>query len=135
MNSRKVSKGTRRRMFVFGTISLVSIIYLGYTLYNYTTKIANLQNEHKYLTRKIEELKVNENNLENEIIKLKDPEYIAKYARENYQYSKDGEYIIQLPKKEKTIEKGKSKIDLTLPIVTSTIVVSLFIIIKKINHK
>ena len=34
--------------------------------------------------------------LEKEVNKLQDPEYIAKYAREKYLYSKDGEYIIKI---------------------------------------
>ena len=29
--------------------------------------------------------------------KLQDPDYIARYAREKYFYSKDGEYIIKIP--------------------------------------
>ena len=32
-----------------------------------------------------------------DIKKLKDPEYVARYAREKYMYSKDGELIIRLP--------------------------------------
>ena len=34
----------------------------------------------------------------NEIQKLRDPEYLARYAREHFLYSKDGEYIIRLEK-------------------------------------
>ena len=29
--------------------------------------------------------------------KLQDPDYIARYAREKYLYSKDGEFILRLP--------------------------------------
>ena len=32
-----------------------------------------------------------------EIEKLKEPDYIARYAREKYLYSKDGEIIIRIP--------------------------------------
>ena len=38
--------------------------------------------------------------LNQEIIKLQDPEYLARYAREKYFYSKDGELIIKLPDEE-----------------------------------
>ena len=34
--------------------------------------------------------------LETDILKLKDPDYIAKYVREKYFYSKDGELILRL---------------------------------------
>ena len=29
--------------------------------------------------------------------KLQNPDYIARYAREKYSYSKDGEYVLQIP--------------------------------------
>ena len=38
-----------------------------------------------------------EDKLNSDIKKLKDPEYVARYAREKYMYSKDGELIIRLP--------------------------------------
>ena len=34
--------------------------------------------------------------LESDILKLKDPDYIAKYVREKYYYSKDGEVILRI---------------------------------------
>ena len=37
-----------------------------------------------------------EENLKDEINKLQDPEYMAKYAREKYLYSKNGEIIIKI---------------------------------------
>ena len=45
-----------------------------------------------------------------EIQKLKDPDYLARYARENYLYSKDGEYIIKIEEKDKET-KEESTID------------------------
>ena len=49
-------------------------------------------------------MKESEEDLSNEIERLKDPDYLARYARENYSYSKDGEYIIKLDK-DNNIEK------------------------------
>ena len=37
-----------------------------------------------------------EETLKSEIVKLQDDEYIARYAREKYLYSKDGEIIIKI---------------------------------------
>ena len=34
--------------------------------------------------------------LEGKVVKLQDPEYVAKYAREKYLYTSDGELIIDL---------------------------------------
>ena len=45
----------------------------------------------------IEELTDEEKVLNSDIKKLEDPEYVARYAREKYLYSKDGELIIRIP--------------------------------------
>ena len=43
-----------------------------------------------YANDKEEELKAT-------VTKLQDPDYVARYAREKYLYSKDGEIIIRIP--------------------------------------
>jgi len=43
------------------------------------------------------ELKDKEDELKGQVNKLQDPDYIARYAREKYLYSKDGEIIIRIP--------------------------------------
>ena len=57
----------------------------------------------KGLKKEISELKTaymekleEEDILNDEISKLQDPEYLAKYAREKYLYSKDDEIIIKI---------------------------------------
>lgn len=51
----------------------------------------------KQLEKKIALLKEEEKILESDIQKLEDPSYVARYAREKYLYSKDGEIIIRMP--------------------------------------
>ena len=51
----------------------------------------------KNTKEKLVYLKDEEDKLNSDIKKLKDPEYVARYAREKYMYSKDGELIIRLP--------------------------------------
>ena len=60
--------------------------------------------EKKYVTlqEQAEDLKI-------DIEKLNDPDYLANYARENYLYSKDGEYVLQLKEETEDIEE---KIDI-----------------------
>ena len=48
-------------------------------------KLVELQEEEKQLTIDVE--------------KMQDPEYVGRYLREKYFYSKDGEYIIRIPEK------------------------------------
>lgn len=52
------------------------------------------------LKNKYSELLESEESLEGEVVKLQDPEYVAKYAREKYLFTKDGELIIDMGKSE-----------------------------------
>ncbi len=103
MVRKKVTKASRRRLLFFGTISLGIIAYFVFSLTYYTTSIYRLRKEEKKLTQNLTSLKADEKNLKTEIEKLKDPEYLARYARENYLYSKDGEIVIQLQKENKVV--------------------------------
>ena len=47
------------------------------------------------------------------LLKLQDSNYLARYARENYDYTKDGEYVIKINKEEKE-EKNKEKTDIEI---------------------
>lgn len=81
---------------IFGFLSLISVSYFLYSLVSYGIRLKSLSDEDKLLKSQIEALKAKEASLSIDIQKLKDPEYLAKYARENYSYSKDGEYIIRI---------------------------------------
>ena len=88
--SKKNKKLAKRRLIVFGSLSIVAIIWFFSTLITYTMNIKNLKNE--------------KTNLENEIEKLKDPEYLARYARSEYSYSKsEGEYVIKINEDEDNV--------------------------------
>ena len=43
-----------------------------------------------------EELLEEQDSLKSEVVKLQDPEYVARYAREKYLYTKDGETILKI---------------------------------------
>ena len=49
------------------------------------------------LTAKLEELQKEEEELKADVERLQDPDYVARYAREKYYYSKDGELILKIP--------------------------------------
>ena len=102
--AKKISKASKRRLTLFGPLSLIAILYFLFTLGVYSYKLVSLYIEEKSLNQKLVSLQAEENELKIEIQKLKDPDYLARYARENYLYSKDGEYIIKIddPKKETT---------------------------------
>ena len=56
-----------------------------------------IKREKSELNDKLANLKDEEDTLNSDIKKLKDPDYVARYAREKYMYSKEGELIIRIP--------------------------------------
>ena len=96
MSKKKIPKASKKRLLVFGTLSIIIIIYFLFQLLFYTYRIYNLKRELGKLQKNYTSLKKEEKELRNEIDKLQDSDYIARYARENYSYSKNGEYIIKL---------------------------------------
>ncbi len=95
-------KKKRMRFRVDGKIFVIFIFFgsvmstLGYTLFNNFLQINKLNSEKKFIEDNINSLKDEEASLEADIQKLSDSSYIARYAREKYLYSKDGELIIRM---------------------------------------
>ena len=73
---------SKRRMLFLGFSSTIIIVVMTFSIGKYWVEILDKEKE--------EELKVDANKLQN-------PDYIARYAREKYFYSKDGEFILQIP--------------------------------------
>ncbi len=90
------NKKVRRRLKIYFITVVGLLSFFGYKMYYYWPKIFSNYREQKQLEQKYEDLLEDEELLSGEIIKLKDPDYIARYAREKYLYSKDGELIIKI---------------------------------------
>lgn len=65
-------------------------------MFSYWSVIYSNVKEKKELELKYKEILEREDLLKSEISKLEDEEYVARYAREKFLYSKDGEIIIKL---------------------------------------
>ena len=96
----RVSKKSKRRLMIFGILSIVAIFYFFVTLIGYTYSYISLKQEESKLKSELLALQDEKANLKIEIEKLNDPEYVARYAKENYLYSSDGEYVIKIDSKE-----------------------------------
>lgn len=94
---KKISKKARTRMFLFFIVFGSIISSLSYSFFTNVSKIIEIKKEKETLSDKLVSLKDEEDKLNSDIKKLSDPEYIARYAREKYMYSKEGELIIRLP--------------------------------------
>lgn len=108
MAKKKITRASKRRLLLFGTISIVVIVSFFVSLSCYMVDIYNLKHESKQLENKMTELEHDEDNLKTQIDMLKDEEYLARYARENYLYSKDGEIVFKI---ESTKQKEDNKED------------------------
>ena len=99
--ARKKIKKKARRIATFGMISIIAIVLVFITLGSVFVEIIDKYNEKNSLENKLLNLEEKEKELEGDVKKLEDPEYLARYAREKYFYSKDGELIIRIPEEEK----------------------------------
>lgn len=110
---KRVTKASKKRLAVFGTLSVFIIGYFIFMVAIYIYNIGSLTIKKENLNNNLTELKREEKILNNEIEKLQDPAYIAKYAREHYAYSKDGEYIIKI-NGEKQQQENEKKFDINI---------------------
>lgn len=98
--AKRISKKSKRRLTILAPLSLFMIFFFVFTTIKYTVNIINLKSQELELQQKLIALEQEEKDLSSEIVKLKDPDYIAKYAREKYYYTKDGEYVIKIEEKD-----------------------------------
>ncbi len=96
----QAKKKKKRRFLLFGLTSIAVLTLMTLTIGKYWVTIYEKYQEKKELEKELLELKAKEKELELDAKKLQDSEYIARYAREKYLYSKDGEFIIKIPEDE-----------------------------------
>lgn len=125
---RKVSKKSKRRLMIFGILSIVAIGYFFVTLISSAYSYLSLKKEESKLKEELVSLQDEKANLKIEIEKLNDPEYVARYAKENFLYSTDGEYIIKIDSDE--VEKeAEVKNDQVIYIMIGGIILFLLLLL------
>lgn len=90
------SKKDKRRVFVLIIALVPLLVFFVVNMFNYWSQIYKNINEREELKISYKKVLETESDLKNEITKLQDPDYVARYAREKYLYSKDGEIIIKI---------------------------------------
>lgn len=98
IKKQKAKKSTLR-FLVFGVVCIIISGTVALSISKLWSEIYQKYKEKKDLDQKLVELKSQEKELKVDVEKMQDPEYIARYLREKYLYSKDGEYIIRIPEK------------------------------------
>lgn len=113
MSKKKIPKSRKARLIAFGIPCIVAFVVCIFNVITYSYKIIALSNEEKMLVKKLDDLKTEKELLDIEIEKLQDSEYLARYAREKYYYTKDGEYVIKSSAlKEQEIEDVSSELNI-----------------------
>ena len=94
--SRKLTKKSKRRVLLISviTITLISLIFVN--LFSVWKQLIVKRNEKIFYVSELKKLEEEEAYLKVEAEKLQDPDYVARFAREQYLYSKDGELNIRI---------------------------------------
>ena len=107
MAKSKAKTKRRRRILFLGLSSVIVIFVTTFTIGKYWIEIYDKYQEKEKLEKELISLKNKEKKLKVDANKLQDPDYIARYAREKYFYSKDGELILKIPEDDE--EESDSK--------------------------
>ena len=97
MAKNKTKMKARRRMLFLGLTSIAIIFVMTFTIGRYWIEIFDKYQEKKMLEEELLSLKEKAEELKVDANKLQNPDYVARYAREKYLYSKEGEFILQIP--------------------------------------
>lgn len=92
----KKQKKYRLRLLCYILVLVGISGLIAFSCFNTWQKIYENRKLKDELEQKYSNLIDKEETLSGEVVKLQDPEYVAKYAREKYRYSKDGELIIDM---------------------------------------
>lgn len=92
----KKTKKERKRLFFISAIIIVLMVSLFNSVSKDWSKILSNKAKAQELSVKYEELLSNEEKLVSQVTRLQDDDYIARYAKEKYMYSGEGEVIIRL---------------------------------------
>jgi len=91
----RTRKEKKRLVFISVTIVVLLVSLFG-SLYTDFMKIMQNKKETSLLTSEYENLLDEYASLSSEVTKMQDPNYVARYAKEKYLYSSEGELIIRI---------------------------------------
>ncbi len=98
--SKKGLKQAKQRLMLEILVFLALLVFLVFSMFKVWLQIVDNKNSIVSLNEKYEKLLEEEKQLKSDVNKLQDPDYVARYAREKYLYTKDGELIIRMPESE-----------------------------------
>ena len=93
---RRTSKKEKKRLILISIAIISLLVVLVGSVYGDWQQILKNRQIEVELTKKYESLLDNEEKLNAEITKLQDDEYLARYAKEKYMMSSEGDTIIKM---------------------------------------
>lgn len=94
--SLKLTKKSKRRVLLISVVTIFLISLILVNMFSVWKQLLEKREEKIFYTKELEKLVEEEEYLKVEVQKLQDPDYVARYAREQYLYSKDGEFNIRI---------------------------------------
>ena len=94
--AKKKNNKKRKRVIMITLFCLAINVYIFYSVGTILKEVKDKKEEQKALSVELINLKEEGETLQVEANKLKDPLYVARYAREKYLYSGKNEYIIKI---------------------------------------
>ena len=98
MVKKKGKKKSKNKTFILLVILIVLVVLVTGSVFKDWIQIMDNKTEKVELMNKYSSLLEEEQKLKSDVNKLQDPDYVARYAREKYLYTKSGELIIRIPK-------------------------------------
>ena len=92
----KAKRRRKKRIFLLCTFSIIMIFVTCFSTFKYWVEIYDKYQENKKYDTELKKLKKKEAALKADVNKMQDADYIARYAREKYLYSKEGEFILNI---------------------------------------
>ena len=90
------TKKEKKRLFFISFIIVGLVFLLGFSVYKDFIIISKNKNQTAKLTKEYENLLDEKKSLTSQVTKMQDPDYLARYAKEKYLYSKEDEVIIRI---------------------------------------
>lgn len=97
MSSKSKRRLKKRKVWLL-LVLIILVVYVFQTLFNDWKQIYKNINNKNELAQTYDKLLEEQEKLESEVVKLQDPEYVLRYAREKYGYTRDNEIIIKINK-------------------------------------
>jgi cell division protein DivIC len=89
-------RGLYRRLTAFGILVLLASVLIASSLYSHTSALNVKESKKEELAAELKSIKNKKADLEEEITKLNDEDYIIELARRDYYLSKDNEIIFKI---------------------------------------